>query len=1027
MKKRIFSILLYALIFTFSFSMLLLAGCDNANKKVVVDSFTLNYELKEIGIGENFLIEISESKYVGQVRFTSEDENIAIVSPNGVVTGVSQGSTKINVTLGNYSTHCTVIVLNSSTVSGESFNVVLNKSVLTLKNGSSDSLFANVFIGASLFEGDVDWSVSDASKLKIDVDATNKNKVKITALDLGEVELIATYGNFVAKCTVTIEADVDFVFDKDEGREFTKISKNENKNIKPTIYVGEQIDDSAVLSFESSNENVVSVDEFGNIVGVGFGNAIVYITYGEQVFEYKVEVFDRIIYTSIEKLIYDVSGRNEYSFEITQEELSGIDYPLNLSDINKLYLADSETTYNVSVSGSTLVAKGLPGGENEFYLYNGNTKFAVELCVATKVISNYDDLVNFRNQLSTNVTASGIKHVMANEYVVLVNDIDCGGNVFETSVYGNSFAGVFDGRGYQIKNVKFNSSGLFSIVSGTIKNLGLSFEANTESAFGAIATDLRPNSNEAVPSMITDVFVEGTIKTTSVKNIGGIASKIYSGTKIQNAFVNVMFDFNQYSRPVLGAIVAVMEGSTINCYGVSNVQGLSATQGTNTNLVKLSFEEFISAKIALDNYGEEWDTSCGVPLLVNYTENIPDIEILNTQTEVAEKFTIITNDSKVKFSIEDNVQGVEINAQGVVTFSSRNKFTFKVKATSIYDESKFTTKEFSYAGGLVVDMTDQTSIYTINVNNKADVQFNISEFAEYEFTFRVTSLTIGSVDVTAYSYMFGKLTMSASAIETLSLGEQVAVITTNVGVTYRFNVTVLNSITITTKDQFISVFNGLYALGASNVDSPVEIVLGADIEFSSSDAPLQRQGSFTFYGSIDGQGYAVKNLKIDTKAKAVAGGLLGDCYGDVKNIAFVNIMVDNGTCGNAFGVICSTLKAGATISNVFISGTTKVGGNNAGGIVWTNEGTVKNCIVALETNNTAAYSSAAVKVGASTNCYGISSTYKFLSVHQGTTCKANAEEFFNSVNSLPTSDGWSNLWKIENGTLSFGNNAVLSR
>lgn len=1031
MRKSKFSFLLLTLVIILSLCLVFAgceSGCRGCNGKVKVDEFTLNYETKEIDVGETFTLEISESKYEGQVQFTSEDENIAIVSSKGIVTGVGVGTVKINATLGDYITFCTVTVMDSSHSDGESLNVVLSNTSLKIKQGSSAVISASVLNGPTKTDKEVTWSVDDKTKLEYKVDENNGNIVTVVALKSGKADLSATYGEFVAKCTISIEENVDFVFDKDAGKESAKISKNETKVVMPTIYVDNDKVLDAELGFESSDISVATVDGEGNIIGVGFGNAIIYITYGKHTFEYEVEVFDRIIETEIDKLLYDSNGGSSYSFTLSTDEVDSLSYPLDLDEIDTMLAVNSNVTYSVSVSGSTLTINGLPVGENEYYLYTGTTKFKINVCVASMVIGDFNDLIAFRNKVSEGANGS-VKHVMTSDYICLLNDIDCGGQLYTIPTYFNVFGGVLDGRGYEIKNVEFKDGGLLQGVSGTVKNLGISFTATTASHFGAIAVELRNNTDLGTTATITDVFVDGEITATASSNVGGIISKSYAGTKISNSFARINLIKSGSISPTTGVISAILLGSLSNCYAVSNLTSLSASIGKDTKNLKTNYAEFIVSNIQLENFGDDWDISSGIPVLKNYAKNVPNIEITNTQTDVSESFFVTTNHNRVIYSIEGGV-GVVIDGNGRVTFSSKEQFTFTVKATSIVDSTKFATKEFTYAGGLIIDMTEQESLFEINKNDSVAFDMDISEFSEYDATFSISSLTVGGELINPITYNDGKITLSASIIEQLAVGKQVVIVETNAGITYRFNLTIYNEVVVTTKQQFIDTFNSLYALGASNESAPVKIILGADIEFTDSDAALQRKGSFTFYGSIDGQGHYVKNLKIDTKTKASAGGLFGGCFGDITNIAFINVTVDNGTHGNAIGVLCSTLKAGATISNVFVSGTIKAGtaNGNVGGIVWTNEGTVKNCIAVLETDNTGAYASAVVKVGSSPkNCYAISTTYKNLCAPAGTTCMKSAEEFFTSVTALLTDNGWSDLWKLENNTLSFGDEVVLSK
>lgn len=106
-----------------------------------------------------------------------------------------------------------------------------------------------------------------------------------------------------------------------------------------------------------------------------------------------------------------------------------------------------------------------------------------------------------------------------------------------------------------------------------------------------------------------------------------------------------------------------------------------------------------------------------------------------------------------------------------------------------------------------------------------------------------------------------------------------------------------------------------------------------------------------FYGTLDGQGHEVHDLSITGSNVGIFGTVSaanGAEAGTIKNIDFVNLRVQLTGCNGSPGSLAQTLRQGALVSNVHVSGSIK-GGRNIGGLVSTNSGsTIENSSAAVD-------------------------------------------------------------------------------
>ncbi|CAG7651411.1 hypothetical protein PAESOLCIP111_06311 [Paenibacillus solanacearum] len=118
-------------------------------------------------------------------------------------------------------------------------------------------------------------------------------------------------------------------------------------------------------------------------------------------------------------------------------------------------------------------------------------------------------------------------------------------------------------------------------------------------------------------------------------------------------------------------------------------------------------------------------------------------------------------------------------------------------------------------------------------------------------------------------------------------------------------------------------------------------VLGQDIDLTGIPwSPIP-----TFSGTLDGRGYAIRNMTIVTSTEPsgfIASSSLGAV---VRNVGFENVnLTGNSTSAGAMGAVIGTLNNNGTVENVYVTGSIDTLGRRVGGIVGQiqNGGTIRN-------------------------------------------------------------------------------------
>ncbi|SDP83497.1 Ig-like domain-containing protein, partial [Clostridium gasigenes] len=205
-----------------------------------------------------------------KVIWISSDENVVKVDENGKIIALNEGKAiiKAKVEGTDLVAICEVNVIpNEDIIKAES--VTLNKKSIELLKGTVDKVEATILPNNSTNKK-VIWTSSDLSIVSIDVDGAcyitgqKEGKAIITAKIEGT--------DIIAKCEVTVVSK-NGIQAEDIKVNKTSLNLNSGDSEKLIAKVLPENSTNTKLIWTSSDENIVKVDENGNVTAIKEGNA----------------------------------------------------------------------------------------------------------------------------------------------------------------------------------------------------------------------------------------------------------------------------------------------------------------------------------------------------------------------------------------------------------------------------------------------------------------------------------------------------------------------------------------------------------------------------------------------------------------------------------------------------------------------------------------------------------------------------------------------------------------------------------
>lgn len=249
------------LVFTL-FLLVAMGACGGNEKELEVQSLSISQPRAEMVIGETLTLKVeitpSQATYDG-ITWTSTTPRVATVSPDGVVTALSEGNTTVTAMAGGKTVSCEITVIKGFVPVS---SIGLNKEKLELVNGEEYALVATV-LPADATDAAVMWTTSDPNVAAV------KDGL-VTAIDAGTAVIGAKAGDKETFCVVTVTVALQSVsLDKTQLSLMLGEKQTLHATFSPTNATNKNV------TWTSSDPNVASVDPNGEVEALKLGTATI--------------------------------------------------------------------------------------------------------------------------------------------------------------------------------------------------------------------------------------------------------------------------------------------------------------------------------------------------------------------------------------------------------------------------------------------------------------------------------------------------------------------------------------------------------------------------------------------------------------------------------------------------------------------------------------------------------------------------------------------------------------------------------
>ena len=225
------------------------------------------------------------SQFVFYEPYVVNTPTCITISEDGLVRGVKEGVVGIKasgrVIKGSSGPDRVYIKVKPATVPVQS--VSLNKTSLTLMEGESETLVANVY-PSNASNQTVVWSSNQPGIAKVDQDG------KVTAIKEGSATITATAGNVSATCTITVQQNTVAVTSVQLNKTSLDLKVGESETLIATVTPSDATDSS--VFWTSSDPSVATVNQQGLVKAIKAGVAKITAKAGDKTATCEVTVSD---------------------------------------------------------------------------------------------------------------------------------------------------------------------------------------------------------------------------------------------------------------------------------------------------------------------------------------------------------------------------------------------------------------------------------------------------------------------------------------------------------------------------------------------------------------------------------------------------------------------------------------------------------------------------------------------------------------------------------------------------------------
>jgi|GEM_PF-5117580 len=343
-------------------------------------------------------------------------------------------------------------------------------------------------------------------------------------------------------------------------------------------------------------------------------------------------------------------------------------------------------------------------------------------------------------------------------YYHLTNDIDLGNEQWyqflgytDANGVRHGYAGVFDGRGYAIRNFKWDNAGwnagFFYNIAPEGKVCNLALYGSMTSAGGCVGA-ISGYMFGTIENLFVDVDIIQTHAAQWCGALYGASRDAANGSKVINCLSVGTVTCTSGRSGLIGSVNYAVETIFTKTFGLKGSVN-SIVGETNAQSVKGHAELLSEAELKTASTYAGWDTNIWYikngtyPLLKNadFEEpdipDYPDVEIINTndvrefdygiesQRSFAVTCTTVPANSPVVYSLDKEVPGVSINPEtGIVTLSKEvnNKAKVVVVITSAENPYAFEKVEFTITNEIVREIATLEDLMALSGN--IDVLYN---------------------------------------------------------------------------------------------------------------------------------------------------------------------------------------------------------------------------------------------------------------------------------------------------------------
>ncbi len=889
---------------------------------------TISQTSAKIGVGGSLYLTAEAVNTQENIVWASSDEEIATVK-NGEVTGIREGTAIISASVGSAVAECTV------TVSMDAPVLLLNRQYVAVAPGGSYTLQAQV-TGAEETDITYQWvGLEGCEQVATLVPAEDTSSAVVTGVAYGDTEYFVTTtvgGVTLTKKITVVCCNIDITFGV-EGKGVTPAIGGFDVRIelgtplRPAVSVfnkGQKVD-GAKLVWSSKDSSIAAVNADGTITGMKEGYTVITCRYGEE--NNYVNFF-----VSVYRPIYQMD---------THYVLEGAAGTLTVTD--KLVGTVQGITVNGrsifgSVSGSTITFKAgafpsdpaLMGEGRPLVIHTDRAQYVYSASVYSKIIKTAGEFKAMASYLKRSQGDNNWAQYTG--YVVLGNDIDLAGEAFEMFVaepwsgseggtdyqVNSGFNGIFDGRGYAVKNytATAGNNALFTTVgnNGMIRNVSFQ-DISAPATCGNILT-------RVINGGMSNVY----ISISSWDNGAVLAHSYRVGRTLSNVVIEYTGPAIEGVRDVVGhwgtppTYFTHYPPNIKNVYVVGNITTMEtncAEHGSGTGCGFHVYKDVAALKAAGHSLagfsGTLWNVSSGVPVPKDlYKERATQkITVTNTENIISagDTVTLAANADYVTWSLDKAPAGVTLKGNVLTIGSKASLGQVQVTATNVYNKAQKDSYTLE-----VVKMAHQklASVGDLELNRtkgQTAVTLDLSKATAYK---EIVGIKIGAREIPIAGQNTKSVTVNTADLKAL-LGKQVdIVLTCKTSGGYNkvtLPATVVSKV-ITTAEQFKAMADYMDRTEGDNNWTQYTgfVVLGGDIDLAGAAFELfaaepwsgekggdDNKANLGFNGIFDGRGYAVKNYTATAGNNALFTTI--GINGCICNVSLLDITAPD-TAGN---------------------------------------------------------------------------------------------------------------------------------